>query len=543
MKLLFCIIFLYVSMYNFSQIDTLHFNSDSLDFFKSFIDTLNYNDSLYFFKEDSLINGFENLRIDTLLNTNESNKADTTLENYLVIEKNFNDSEKINLFVYDDTLLKENLLPSLFLGYGFFTYLGDVKDNYYLHPTIGRSGLIFGVSKKIKENLYLNFNVINGKLAGNYHNKDLYINFETNILVGSIYLNYNFKHFIDSIKLVKNKYISPYIGIGFEFFNFKSKGDLKDANGYYYYPWSDGTLRNIPESQADEINAKILFRDYVYETDLREINIDGFGTYPKYSFALPINFSFSFSFSSRLKGNVGFNYHLCFSDYIDNVTSSSKGKRKGNKFFDSFVFNYFSITFDFFSSHKKIVNESNTPIENNNFLKNYYSNINIDFNKIDNFDEDADGVIDLYDLCPKTPPNVKVDENGCPIDSDEDGIPDYLDEEINSPKGAIVNEKGITIKNDEITSIVKNILDTVALNNNEICLFYPSMCGNEMKKSYKKFKTFFEHLPEKVKPFDVDNDGILSIEEVNLIIDKFFDGIIDLTIEDIYEIIEIFFSQ
>lgn len=43
-------------------------------------------------------------------------------------------------------------------------------------------------------------------------------------------------------------------------------------------------------------------------------------------------------------------------------------------------------------------------------------------------DSDKDGVRDPYDMCPKTPKNVKVDALGCPLDSDGDGVPDYLDQ-------------------------------------------------------------------------------------------------------------------
>jgi outer membrane protein OmpA-like peptidoglycan-associated protein len=43
-------------------------------------------------------------------------------------------------------------------------------------------------------------------------------------------------------------------------------------------------------------------------------------------------------------------------------------------------------------------------------------------------DQDKDGVPDKDDDCPDTPPGVKVDENGCPLDTDNDGIPDYEDD-------------------------------------------------------------------------------------------------------------------
>jgi OOP family OmpA-OmpF porin len=63
-------------------------------------------------------------------------------------------------------------------------------------------------------------------------------------------------------------------------------------------------------------------------------------------------------------------------------------------------------------------------------------------------DADNDGVRDEDDLCPDTPPNVKVDEYGCPIDSDNDGVPDYMDKCPNTPKNVPVNLDGCPLDVD-----------------------------------------------------------------------------------------------
>jgi len=63
-------------------------------------------------------------------------------------------------------------------------------------------------------------------------------------------------------------------------------------------------------------------------------------------------------------------------------------------------------------------------------------------------DTDNDGVMDEDDLCPDTPPNVKVEEFGCPVDSDKDGVPDYLDNCPNTPRNIPVDLNGCPVDKD-----------------------------------------------------------------------------------------------
>ncbi|HVO76176.1 MAG TPA: OmpA family protein [Ignavibacteriaceae bacterium] len=68
--------------------------------------------------------------------------------------------------------------------------------------------------------------------------------------------------------------------------------------------------------------------------------------------------------------------------------------------------------------------------------------LGISFHLLGEKDSDGDKVADSKDMCPDTPPGIKVDQDGCPIDSDLDGIPDYLDKCPNTRKGARVNSSG-----------------------------------------------------------------------------------------------------
>ncbi len=63
-------------------------------------------------------------------------------------------------------------------------------------------------------------------------------------------------------------------------------------------------------------------------------------------------------------------------------------------------------------------------------------------------DSDGDGVKDSRDLCPDTPPGVKVDEDGCALDADKDGVPDYLDQCPNTPAGVRVDKNGCALDSD-----------------------------------------------------------------------------------------------
>jgi hypothetical protein len=65
-----------------------------------------------------------------------------------------------------------------------------------------------------------------------------------------------------------------------------------------------------------------------------------------------------------------------------------------------------------------------------------------------NKDSDNDGVKDDKDLCPNTPADTEVTQNGCPatettvLDSDGDGVPDATDACPDTPAGSTVDATG-----------------------------------------------------------------------------------------------------
>ena len=115
---------------------------------------------------------------------------------------------------------------------------------------------------------------LHGRLSTNERSITRNLNFESRITTGGLQFSYNFHHLMKPGRTVE-----PWVSIGFESLEFLSKTDLMDAKGRSYNYWSDGTIRDIAEDATNAENAVEIQRDYTYESDIREVNADGFGKY------------------------------------------------------------------------------------------------------------------------------------------------------------------------------------------------------------------------------------------------------------------------
>jgi hypothetical protein len=437
------------------------------------------------------------------------------------------DTSEFDFFYTEEEEIKYlNFKPIFGLGVGTMSYLGDVKD-VYQSTVVGKYAYNLTVSKGIRSFLNVDFNIIKGTFTGNEWTQDRNLNFKSEFLSGGVSVSYNFEHLLKKegmlLEYRKQRKVIPYLSLGLETFAFNSKADLKDANGYYYNYWSDGTIRNIAEGSAPEEQSIMLVRDYSYETDLREMNNDELGKYSLQAFAIPVDASVELQLHERVQLRLGATYHYALNDLIDDISSSGQGIRAGNGKSDSYLYTYFTFRFDIFSSNKEIEEMFFEPQAFDSLL----------FASIDFGDEDNDGVLDFNDDCIGTPTGVSVNPSGCPIDTDKDGIPDFKDKEANTPLDSIVSVDGVMLTNADKTE------DTTRTRIYywEICDYYPSMCGKEI------YRLSNEELPVKYLSLDENEDGYISVDEVSIAIDEFFDMKSDFNIDDIYELIEFFFSQ
>lgn len=349
-------------------------------------------------------------------------------------------SGKAEVIVDSDSIKKSSseliITPTIGLGTGMFSFYGDLYNKHFQAPMVSRLAFDLSVSQPIQDYLLLNFHVIFGKLGANErfapNNRNL--NFESQIRVGGINLEYNFDNL-----LPPKRTISPYVTVGLESFEFLSKTDMKDKNGLTYYYWADGSIRDKDEQATDAGLAVEIKRDYTYESDIREMNLDNFGKYPERSFAIPVGAGVSLKINDFFDFKMGATMHFSFTDYIDGVTEKSVGFRQGNSKNDNFMMTSFSLHYNLGTKalNKSFKNKKAVKKD----MEEHYKDV--DFAAIDSEDQDKDGVNDWNDQCAGTPPGVPVDANGCPKDDDQDGIPNYRDDEIKSPKNSLVNTRGV----------------------------------------------------------------------------------------------------
>lgn len=332
-----------------------------------------------------------------------------------------------------DTIVKLRSTPAfkpiIGLGTGMFSFYGDLYEKKFVNPQVSRIGYELSVAQRLTPFLDLNFYVLFGKLGANERSLTRNVNFQSEIRVGGVQLMYTFANWLPGKRI-----LHPYVTTGFESFEFLSKTDLKDKNGNFYYYWSDGSIRNLPENSPNAASAIFLQRDYTYESDVREMNLDGFGKYPERSFAVPVGVGALMHLSDRMDLRVGTTLHFTMTDYIDGISDLSLGARKGDAKKDHYLMTAFSLRYDLFSNK---VSATDTLGED------YF--INSEIFALDTEDSDSDGILDIKDKCLGTPPGIPVDENGCPLDDDQDGVPNPLDQELNTPLYAAVDENGVQL--------------------------------------------------------------------------------------------------
>ncbi len=405
-------------------------------------------------------------------------------------------------------------LPSINANAGVLIFNGDIgKGNDLSSYSRIRFGYGFGIEQRVLKVLGISINGTIGKLAESERSKTRNLNFESKIMQWDLSL----KLYLD--RIVKNNSITPFIGAGVGYLKFDPYGDLVGANGIKYNYWTDGSIRDLPQVPVNIATAVEIKRDYKYETQLKDTTT----AYARNTIVIPLTFGFKLKLVDNFDVNMGLTYHMSMSDYIDNVKDGSN---------DSYFYTNVSFQYHFGS------------VDGGGDKERYQ---NVDFkNIVDNTDSDGDGVKDENDKCPGSPKGAKVDSKGCEIDSDEDGVPDYRDKEPNSRKGALVDANGTTMTDASILQQQKD-WDAAAAERSEKFNANPTQQTiEEIEKNAQNLQNqsgIKKALPSEFVSADTNKDGFIQANEINQVIDGFFSGENDFTVERINKLIDFFFEQ
>ena len=411
---------------------------------------------------------------------------------------------------------KTKQLPSVAIGAGILSFNGDVGSGVNLSSFSRiRGGYNLTVEQRLGKCFGLSLNGIYGKLSDSEQGKLGNQNFQSKIIQGDLDIVF---HFDNDFMLSRSNVFAPYIFGGIGYLKFDPYSDLKNKNGIKYNYWTDGTIRNLAETDPLAATATIIQRDYTYETQLK----DSTTNYSRGTLAVPIGIGFNLKVIRNLSVNVGATYYITFSDWIDNYKAGTN---------DKYVFANVSVQYTF----GKDADDSN-PIYNS-----------VDFSALDKLDTDGDGVNDGDDRCPGTPKGVKANSHGCPDDNDEDGIPDFKDKELMTKKNAMVDENGVTIT-DKMIADKQSQFDSLATERSELFNENPSLSylkdvEAKSTEARKNGTNTTNAIPTPLRSADKNKDGFITTDEITAAIDAFFEGDSDFTVEKLNDLIDFFFEQ
>lgn len=298
---------------------------------------------------------------------------------------------------------KYEFVPAIGAGIGFSKFYGDVEDKGKSNVHYLGNKLCYNAAFRanISRSFFFSLDAIFGKLSGNENSKGSHRNFQSEIFSAGLNIEYNFAGFYRK----KKAFITPYLGTGFYYVNFKTRTDIYDENGNLYYYWSDGKIRDVAENAPNADNAQRLSRDYNFETP---VNPD-----PLSAFTIPVSGGIEMHLSQRFVFRLNSQYFFAFNDKIDGFNTKPSSKNN-----DGYFYNSVSVFFNLIPDRSDFVPKELAR-------------------ELDTDDYDGDGVTDVEDECGGTKAGIPVNKKGCPFDTDNDGIPDYLDKQPESPTTAV----------------------------------------------------------------------------------------------------------
>lgn len=147
--------------------------------------------------------------------------------------------------------------------------------------------------------------------------------------------------------------------------------------------------------------------------------------------SIPAGVGVKFKISDHLNFDLGYNMYFVNSDDVDGAVVKSTSKDKYSYAYSGLEFSigkYKKPTLDW--ANPVAILYDDLVLRNDSAaliaLRKRVSTLEKEVDDL-KCDSDNDGIGDLFDKCPSTPPGVTVSGSGCPLDTDQDSIYDYVD--------------------------------------------------------------------------------------------------------------------
>lgn len=243
-----------------------------------------------------------------------------------------------NNFIFSQNITPSDTLPdsipsrprwTIGIGGGITSFYGNIGHNNIKDPIKYKDGFSIDLQKNFSRNLGLDFFFTGERLYGYENSISTNLNFLSSIFNEGIMLRYDFGPKDSST------FFTPFIGVGISFLSFNTKSDLKDANGNTYYYWSDGTIRNLPQSDPNADSAIQLKRDNTFETTMQN----------EVTFDIPLQAGFKIQLSPKIFLRLEETFHFAFTNDIDNVNTNNPSGIN-NLHYDKYLFSSITINYN-----------------------------------------------------------------------------------------------------------------------------------------------------------------------------------------------------
>jgi len=373
---------------------------------------------------------------------------------------------------------ERNYLPAIYGGIGVLGFDGNVGKVQKLGIySSSRFGYNFGIEEILGGGFGIGVDYLGGQLAKSERSTTANGNFQSTIMNIGLNLTY---HFDNNNILDESAPIAPYVSVGFSYLSFNSFSDMIAADGEQYYYWSDGSVRNIAQTDVIAMGSQIIPMDHKYETDLHALASAKEGlNYSQNTFAIPLGLGIAFKMTPEFSMDLKATYYLTMTHYIDYISGSGISTSSNDAFLYTNVSLHYNFGYNGSGTGKENPEKAAKPAEDDS----YYSS--------------AKSAKNPPAKTPATP--------------------------AKSTTTSATSKPASSSNTTQKTTIAKS---PVVFNN----------ASNNTAKSTN-------NIPEELRIADTNNDGKISTQEINGAIDALFNGDSRYSVPLINKLIDYFFEQ